>query len=84
MISQPVSSSFFFFVLHCLLGLGELQACPFPDVVFPLLLLSANCFNLTANEKQTYVPTIPRKFHLKWEKAALLSLQNVRFMDNVL
>ena len=30
-------------VLHCPLGLGELQACPFPDVVFPplLLLLSA-------------------------------------------
>ena len=28
-------------VLHCPLGLGELQACPFPDVVFPPLLLSA-------------------------------------------
>ena len=28
-------------VLHCPLGLGELQACPFPDVVFPLLFLSA-------------------------------------------
>ena len=28
-------------VLHCLLGLGELQVCPFPDVVFPPLLLSA-------------------------------------------
>ena len=25
----------FFFVLHCPLWLGELQACPFPDVVFP-------------------------------------------------
>ena len=25
----------FFPVLHCPLGLGELQACPFPDVVFP-------------------------------------------------
>ena len=32
---------YFFSVLHCPLGLGELQACPFPDVVFPPLLLSA-------------------------------------------
>ena len=31
----------FFPVLNCPLGLGELQACPFPDVVFPPLLLSA-------------------------------------------
>ena len=31
----------FFPVLHCPLGLGELQACPFPDVVFPPLSLSA-------------------------------------------
>ena len=30
-----------FSVLHCLQGLGELQACPFPDVVFPPLPLSA-------------------------------------------
>ena len=28
-------------VLHCPLGLGELQAYPFPDIVFPPLLLSA-------------------------------------------
>ena len=28
-------------VLHCPLGLGELQACPFPDVVFPPFPLSA-------------------------------------------
>ena len=31
----------FFPVLHCPLGLAELQACPFPDVVFPPLPLSA-------------------------------------------
>ena len=31
----------FFSVLHCPLGLSELQACPFPDVVFQPLLLSA-------------------------------------------
>ena len=30
-----------FSVLHCLLELGELQACPFRDVVFPRLLQSA-------------------------------------------
>ena len=30
----------FFSVLHCPLGHGELQACPFPDVVFPPLPLS--------------------------------------------
>ena len=38
-ISQPVSS--ILPVLHCPLGLGELQACPFPDVVFPPRPLSA-------------------------------------------
>ena len=31
----------FFSVFHCPLGLGKLQACPFPDVVFPPLALSA-------------------------------------------
>ena len=36
MTSQPVFS-----VLHCLLGFGEFQACPFPTVVFPPLLPSA-------------------------------------------
>ena len=39
MILQPVSS--IFPVLHCRLVLGELQACPLPDVVFPPLPLSA-------------------------------------------
>ena len=39
MILQPVFS--IFTVLHCPLGLAELQACPFPDVVFPPLPLSA-------------------------------------------
>ena len=31
----------FFSVLRCPLGLAELQACPFPDVVFPPFPLSA-------------------------------------------
>ena len=44
MISQPVSS--IFPVLHCPLGLSELRACPFPDVVFPPLPLSALQCNL--------------------------------------
>ena len=38
MILPPVSS---IFVLHFPLGPGEFQAYPFPDVVFPRLLLSA-------------------------------------------
>ena len=40
---QMISQQFppFIPVLHCPLGLGELQACPFPDVVFPPLALSA-------------------------------------------
>ena len=41
MTSQPASSIFFFSVFHCPLGFGELQVCPFLDVVFPPLLLSA-------------------------------------------
>ena len=32
---------YFFSVLHCPLGLAELQAYPFPDVVFPPFPLSA-------------------------------------------
>ena len=40
MILQPVFFPFFP-VLHCPLGLVELQARPFPDVVFPPLSLSA-------------------------------------------
>ena len=41
MILQPVFFfSPFFSVLHCPLALAELQACPFPDIVFPPLLLS--------------------------------------------
>ena len=35
------SFSIFSPVLHCPLRLGELQACPLPDVVFPPLPLSA-------------------------------------------
>ena len=39
--SQMISNQFrpFFSVLQCPLGLGELQACPLPDAVFPPLLL---------------------------------------------
>ena len=37
----PNQFSPFFPVLHCPLGPAELQACPFPDLVFPPLPLSA-------------------------------------------
>ena len=40
-ISQPASSIFFLSILHCPLGLGELQTSPFPGVVLPPLLLFA-------------------------------------------
>ena len=43
-ITDDFTTSFlhlFFSILHCPLGLGEPQACPFPDVVFPPLPLSA-------------------------------------------
>ena len=43
MTSQPVSS-IFVSVLRCPFGLGILQACPFPDFVFPPLLMSALSF----------------------------------------
>ena len=43
----------FFSLLHCPLGLGELQACPFPDVVFPPLPLSA----LSSSETGLKAPT---------------------------
>ena len=40
--TDDFSISFLHFsVLHCPLGLGKLQACPFPDNVFPPLLLCA-------------------------------------------
>ena len=42
MISQPVPP--FSPVLHCPLGLVDLQACPFPDVVFKPLPLSCLAF----------------------------------------
>ena len=47
-ISQPVSSIFFNLVLHCPLELGELQACPFLDVIFlplPMSALSSSPFH---------------------------------------
>ena len=47
MISQPVSS--IFPILHCPLGLGELQACPFPNVVYSSVCLVF--FSLSMTEK---------------------------------
>ena len=42
-----------FSVLHCPLELGELQACPFPDVVFlplPLSALSSSPFHFALQD----------------------------------
>ena len=33
-------------ILHCPLGLHELQACPFPDIIFPPLPLPAMSFSV--------------------------------------
>ena len=46
-----------FSVLHCSLGLGEHQTCPFPDVVFPPLLLSA----LSSSANKNITNTTQRK-----------------------
>ena len=46
---------YFFSVLHCPLGLGELQACPVPDVVFPPLPLSR------ADKEFSVVPSVVTK-----------------------
>ena len=44
--TDDFATSFLHFsVLHCPLGLGELQACPFHDIVFPPLPLSALSFS---------------------------------------
>ena len=68
MISQPVSSNFFP-VLHCPLGLGELQACPFPDVVFPALplsVLSSSPFHCALQDGfgQTRLQPVVNKFRI--------------------
>ena len=47
-------------VLHCPLGLGKLQACPLPDVVFPPLLPSAlssftNMFLARPDEREVVI-----------------------------
>ena len=49
----------FFPVLHCPLGPAKLQACPFPDVVFPPLPLSALC-------SSTFYFALPDAFGGTW------------------
>ena len=58
MILQPVFS--IVPVLHCPLGLGELHACPFPDVVFPPLPVSAlsSSPNLTQGKRAQFTATL--------------------------
>ena len=57
----------FFSVLHCLLVLDELQACPFPNVVFPPLPLSASSsyFGQTPMNGR-YVHTTTLCVSLRW------------------
>ena len=71
--------SLYFSVLHCPLGLGELQACPFPDIVFRPLFLSSLSFtpftvpwNMVlakiqqAIEQHKDLLTIVKRRKLKW------------------
>ena len=62
MISQPMFSSFFP-VLHCPLGLGELQVCPFPNVVFPPFPLSGAIF-FCRSRNRSIVPPPRSRFAL--------------------
>ena len=51
----------FFPILHCPLGLGELLTCPFPDVVFPPLPLSAlSCSTPPLHKKLALIKTCPQ------------------------
>ena len=73
----------FFPVLHCPLGLPELQACPFPDVVFPPLplpALSSSPFHSTLQDGfgQTWwtgVMTIPLQFPSLYDRQKIFSFR---------
>ena len=63
-----------FSVLNCPLGLGEFQACPFPDVVFPLLTMKINimfptwqhkffCFKVILNTDPTLTHNAGDRYH---------------------
>ena len=72
--TDDFTTSFLHCCLHCPLGRGELQACPFPDVVFPPLplpVLSSSPFHCASQDGfgQTWWTgdmTIPLQFSLQW------------------
>ena len=69
----------FFSVFRFPLGLGELQACPFPDVVFPPLFLSALSFPFTVSCKM--VLARPDERELVWKR--ILFIRQSRSSKNV-
>ena len=81
MISQPVFS--IFPVLHCTLGPAKLQACPFPDVVFPPLPLSALSSPFYCALQDGFGPTwwmgnmtIPLQFASLYDRQEIFVLSN--------
>ena len=82
MISQPVFS--IFSCSQCPLGLGKLQACPFSDVVFlhlPLSALSSSPFHCALQDDfgQTWWTeniTIPLQFVSLFDGQEVFSIQN--------
>ena len=85
----------FFPVLHCPLGLAELQACPFPDVVFPplpLSALSASPFSLCfarwfwpdlMNRKQDHTTAVCVSLRWSSPRAHLHVVGMLRFMPDI-
>ena len=62
MILQPVFS--IFLVLYCPLGLGELQACLIPDVVFTNLLpFASSSFSLSLCLAKWFLPNLMNGGH---------------------
>ena len=51
-------------VLHCPLRLGKLQACPFPDVVFPPLLVCLVFFPLSLCLPRWFLPDLMNGRHV--------------------
>ena len=85
-ITDDFATSFlhFFPVLHCPLGLAELQACPFPDVVFPplpLFALSSSPFHCALKDGfgQTWWTgnmTIPLQFASFYDRQEIFMWSN--------
>ena len=71
MILQPVFS--IFPVFHCPLGLAELQACLFPDVVFPPLFVVVCLvfFSLSLCPEKWFWPNLPNRRHAHATSACL-------------